>query len=242
MRLTCMWPLLFALGAPVLGCATVDDSAAHPSNDDMFSPHLGGFGGTASDATGKSRAGAAPMGGSDAQALASYPPGPYGDENPETGSVIENLPLRGFRRTGPEEIVGQEQAEDFWFEDLRRQGTYAFIHTATVWCGSCQAAADDLGPLGDDLSARGAVVIELVLEGSGGDLPTDDELRTWARGSDLTVTTARPASNRGSEVFASREYGYIVDLTTMQVVWSERALYSSPSIVERAAAALEDWL
>lgn len=170
----------------------------------------------------------------------SYPPGPYGSGNPKVGDVVEDLAWQGFARLGDGRLASEGPLQNLQLSSLRTAGkSYALIHTATVWCPSCRAAADDLAARGEELEAKGAVLIELLLEGQSSQIPTDAELEAWVQGSDLTVTTVRAADERTAVVFPAREYVYLIDLASMKVVWAERALFSDPSI---AALGIEELL
>jgi hypothetical protein len=159
------------------------------------------------------------------------------------GDVLENLTFEGYLRIGDGTLPSEGSVQEITLAEVRDSGAqYALIHTATVWCPSCRAAADDLALQGDQLSGSGAAIIELVLEGGYDILPTDSELTLWVQGSDLTVTTVRPADDRTLIVFPSREYVYIVELDTMQVLWAEQALFTDPTITEQGIAALLEYL
>ncbi len=183
------------------------------------------------------------LGGASPASPGEYPRGPYGEANPRVGDVIENLTLVGFPRVGRGIVVGSESAQTMTLAELREGGeSHALIHTATMWCMSCRAAADDLGQLGDQLSARGALIIELVLEAPDGSVPTPAQLGSWAAGSDLTVTTVAPGDDRAATVFPSREYVYIIELETMQVLWAEQAFFVNPTITQTGMDVLEGYL
>jgi hypothetical protein len=160
-----------------------------------------------------------------------YPLGPYGEGNPVVGDVVENLTFEGFPRIGAGQLASSGEVEEITFEQLRAQGeNYAIVHTATIWCPSCRSAAEDFAARGDEIAAQGAVLLELVLEGNSSALPTDVELSTWVATSDLTMATVRPGDARTKLVFPSREYVYIIDLSSMKVVWAKQALFSDPTI------------
>lgn len=83
--------------------------------------------------------------------------------------------------------------------------------------------------------AAGGAVLELLLDGPRSNTaPTDQELAAWIQAYSLTVTSVRRVDARTREVFADREYAYIVDLSTMQVVWREQGLYATPTIADVA--------
>jgi hypothetical protein len=111
-----------------------------------------------------------------------------------------------------------------------------------MWCPSCRTAADDLSARGDELSNLGALIIELVLESPSSVDPTPMELSSWALGSDLTVTTVGPGDDRTLLVFPDREYVYIVEMQTMEVVWALEAAFSDPSVTETGIDALLGFL
>ncbi len=172
-----------------------------------------------------------------------YPEGPYGEGNPRVGETIEALAWEGYLRLGDDTLVASGELQATSLAELRLAGaSVALIHTATTWCSSCRAAADDLARRGDELSNQGALIIELLLEGQSYITPDDEELTAWVKTSDLTVTTVRGADARTEAVFPSREYVYIVELESMKVVWAKQALYSSPSITEEGVKALLDYL
>jgi hypothetical protein len=147
--------------------------------------------------------------------------------NPDVGDVIENLQLVGLVPDGSSEppFVSTSMAE------LRGgDATLALVHVAAVWCGSCRAAANDVGAREQEILDAGGAVIELVHEGQSGAPPTESELRAWMGAHDIESVTVGPADDRTKAVFPEREYAYIVDLRSMTVVWRERGLYASPTI------------
>jgi hypothetical protein len=248
---------LFALiAASIAGCDTTASSGTESSSGD------GGGDGDGAAGDGDSPpdyGGAAGNGGADAPGgdgdisvppkplpaspPPGYPAGPYGEGNPEEGEVIENLTFFGFPRSGDGVIVGSGEPASFDLASLRDQGaSYALIHTATMWCPSCRTAADDLSARGDELSNLGALIIELVLESPSSVDPTPMELSSWALGSDLTVTTVGPGDDRTLLVFPDREYVYIVEMQTMEVVWALEAAFSDPSVTESGIDALLGFL
>jgi|GEM_PF-2201675 len=174
-----------------------------------------------------------------------YPEGPYGEQNPEVGDTIEDLLFEGYKRIEAGAVVGDGSIAEIRLSDLRASGaTYLFIHTATTWCPSCRAAADDLGLEADSFDEQDVQFLELLLDGStSGITPDDTQLSNWAKGSDLTVSTVREIEGgRVRAVFPSREYVYIIDLASMQVVWRKQALFSSPTITEEGLSGLRDLL
>jgi hypothetical protein len=79
----------------------------------------------------------------------------------------------------------------------------------------------------------GGAVLELLLDGSRNNIaPTDQELSAWIQAYGLTVTSVRRIDARTREVFADREFAYIIDLSTMQVVWRQQGLFTTPTIVD----------
>jgi hypothetical protein len=163
--------------------------------------------------------------------------------DPSVGDVVENLTFEGYARIADGVLVNEGSIAPLSLSEMRDSGaSYALIHTATVWCPSCRTAAADLAAQGDVLSNQGAVLIELLLEGNTGLLPNDNELNVWVGTSDLTVTTVRPGDARGPLVFPSREYVYLIELESMEVVWAEQALFTDPSITEKGIDALLDLL
>lgn len=83
--------------------------------------------------------------------------------------------------------------------------------------------------------------MELLLDGASSRVPpTEAELRAWADAYDLPMTTVGPIDDRTRQVFADREFGYVIDLETMTVVWRRQALFSTPTISDLAIEALLD--
>ena len=89
-----------------------------------------------------------------------------------------------------------------------------------------------LGQRGEEVIEAGGAVVEVLLDAGIGEPPTEEELTAWIEAYSLTVTTVGRVDARTREVFSDREYAYIIDLETMQVVWQTQALFSSPTITE----------
>ncbi len=221
-----------------LACSSAEDTA----KPGVLNPNGSGGSGDSRGSDGAAGSGETSFGGA-AAFPTEYPEGPYGEGNPQVGETIEALAWEGYLRLGDDTLVTGGELEATSLAELRLTGaSYALIHTATTWCSSCRVAAEDLAQRGDELSNRGALIIELLLEGQSYTTPEDDELTAWVKTSDLTVTTVRGADLRTEAVFPSREYVYIVELESMKVVWAKQALYSSPSITEEGVEALLDYL
>ena len=54
--------------------------------------------------------------------------------------------------------------------------------------------------------------------------------------------TALPGDDRAATVFPSREYVYIIELETMQVLWAEQAFFVNPTITQTGMDVLEGYL
>jgi hypothetical protein len=68
----------------------------------------------------------------------------------------------------------------------------------------------------------GGAVLEILIDGSTLGLdPTQEELDVWVRNNDLRMTTVIPGDESVRRVFPDRDYVYIIDLRTMEVVWQE---------------------
>jgi hypothetical protein len=177
---------------------------------------------------------------------AAYPAGPYGEDNPAVGEVVENLRLRGL--WNPDSAVDTDELtpSDYSFQSFRDLGrTHVLITTAAGWCPSCQQAALDLGTALEsrvrEFNDRGGLVVNLLLEGVGrGTLPSDRELASWATAAELEVSVMGARDERTQLVFPDREWAYILRLDTMQVVWSvEVPLYNDPTVNEIGLERLE---
>jgi hypothetical protein len=178
-------------------------------------------------------------------AAGGYPGGPYGEANPEVSHVVENLAFRGLFNLDAAQPSADLPVAAFDFEAFRESGArYLLITTAMGWCGSCQIAASELG---NELSERvaaanraGGLVAQILLEGKGSEPPSDAELGNWATAADLSVSVLGPASERVATVFPQREWGFILRLDTMQVVWrTQVALYATPTVSGQGVDELE---
>ncbi|HSC87263.1 MAG TPA: hypothetical protein VLC09_08340 [Polyangiaceae bacterium] len=170
----------------------------------------------------------------------SYPEGPYGENDPQLGDVIENLKFDGYLASDGTKLTSSREVESITFADLREAGKrYAVIHVSAFWCESCTLGALDLSENAKAVLARDGAIIELLVDGtaSGSD-PTFAELADWIDMGGLTVNTVAPGDERVREVFPSREHAYIIDLETMQVVWRHSGLFENPSTVDRAVSTL----
>lgn len=113
------------------------------------------------------------------------------------------------------------------------------------WCGSCETAARELG---QELEGRvqavteqGGLVAHLLLTGnSSSEAPSDEEVHNWARAAELEISVLGPADERTREVFPDREWVFVVNLETMEVVFrQEVALYVEPRVSEVGLTELE---
>jgi len=64
----------------------------------------------------------------------------------------------------------------------------------------------------------GGTVVEILLSG---------DLDTWAEAFALPVSTVRPLDGETKELLGGREWNYIVDTTTLTIVWMEFGSYSN---------------
>jgi hypothetical protein len=178
-------------------------------------------------------------------AMGGYPEGPYGEGSPALGQTLENLELRGLWNLDTALPSASLTPEDVALQAFRDTGArYLLLVTAMGWCGSCQQAARELG---QDLTGRvaelyqqGGMVAQLLLQGTGSSAPSDEETRAWAEASSLHVSVLGPGSERVPVVFPEREWGFIVRLDTMQVVWrTQVALYAEPRVGRQGVDELE---
>lgn len=154
-------------------------------------------------------------------APAGYPKGPYGEGNPEVGDVIENLTLRGYVATPGEQLRVGDSLDVISMNELRDEGpSHLLIHVSGTWCATCQIEASRLSDAAETIALAGGLAIELVVDGQAlGAEPTKRELDIWVELLDLAVTTMSPGDDRVQEVFPTRDYVYIIELETMEVVW-----------------------
>jgi hypothetical protein len=178
----------------------------------------GGDGGTAGSSAGTG--GTAGIGGSGGTGGVSteYPPGPYGKT---VGATIENYQFNGYVNDAGTALSNTLPKRDYSLDDARKSGArYALIHLAAFYCAGCRSAAADLGDLSAPVQAAGGRVIEVMFSGTAG-APTDNELDSWVTAYDLKVSLVAPKGTSSLAGGASdREHAYIVDLSTMKIVWT----------------------
>jgi hypothetical protein len=75
-----------------------------------------------------------------------------------------------------------------------------------------------LGAEGPNAVAAGGAVVEALIE---------DQLDAWITTYDLKITVVRPKSPTFLTDLDGREYGYVIDLSTMKIVWKGFGSYSS---------------
>jgi len=176
---------------------------------------------------------------------ADYPEGPYATQNPEPGSVVENLRFRGLFNPDAASPSKELPVGDYDLQSFRELGrTHLLLTTAAGWCPSCQQAASDFGVALEQrvhqVNTAGGIVVNLLLEGLGRSLPTDSELTNWATAAELDISVMGAADEQTRAVFPEREWAYILRLDTMQVVWSvEVPLYNDPTVSEIGLDQLE---
>lgn len=66
--------------------------------------------------------------------------------------------------------------------------------------------------------AAGGAVVEALIE---------DELDAWITTYDLKITVVRPKSSAFLTEMGPREWGYIIDLSTMKIVWKGFGSFST---------------
>jgi hypothetical protein len=164
-----------------------------------------------------------------------YPAGPYATANPRAGDTLEDLTFYGFHRIGAgDNLVSESDYGEFSFSDYRESGAeYLLIHVAAAWCSSCLLGAIDLQFAASQVVAAGGELLELVIDGQGvGVDPLKEELELWAEYGGLTFSTSGPGRDKTRQVFPDREHVYVIDLDTMQVVWTDQGLYNNPSVAQ----------
>lgn len=72
--------------------------------------------------------------GSGGSSLETYPAGPYGENNPDVGAILENLTFRGYANPTGVGLANEQPLVDYSFADLRSSGPrYALLHIGAVW-------------------------------------------------------------------------------------------------------------
>lgn len=194
---------LLALGLGLVACGGDDSSAGTGGAGGTGGTGTGGGAGTSGGTAGTG------AGGSGGTASAQYPAGPYGKA---VGDVMQNYSFHGYVNDDGTALSSTLTQSDFDLQAVRASGKrYALIHLATYICSGCKSAADDLGQLSLPVQQAGGAVIEALF---GGDLDA------WITAYDLKVTTAVPEPGGGLVGgVADREHAFIVELSTMQIVW-----------------------
>lgn len=153
-----------------------------------------------------------------------YPEGPYGKE---VGDIMENYAFRGYVNDAGDVLSNTLPVTDYSLNDARQSGApFALIHLSAFYCSGCRSAARDLGDLAGDVLDAGGIVIEILFtevpDGGRG------ELSAWVETFDLMVTTIVPLDgNTLVESAADREHAFIVDLSTMEIVWTAFGSYTT---------------
>lgn len=249
---------LYCIGAAVSGCgssatpAELDDDGPLGGDslrdDDSGSQAQPGPSLAKGDSSSDGNVGAATPDASSPAASAgaiAYPAGPYGENNPDLAEVVENLSFRGLLNLDPPTLSASLDVAPLSFQAFREtDARYLLLITAMAWCGSCQAAARQLGgELLDRVTAlreEGALVAQLLLQGGGSAQPTDAELLNWAQAGSLPVSVLGPVDDEAARVFPQREWMFVLRLDTMQVVWRQQvSLYATPTTSQLGVERLE---
>lgn len=151
-----------------------------------------------------------------------YPEGPYGSSNPEVGTVVQDLRFLGYRGSG-DLLEPSEDFEEVSLSELRAESArYLLIHVSALWCATCQAEAAAMSEYTRQVVDAGGAVLELLVDGETLGLdPSQQELDVWILNNDLRMTTMIPGDEDVRRVFPDRDHVYIIDLSTMKVVWHE---------------------
>lgn len=149
-----------------------------------------------------------------------YPEGPYGTANPEVGDVVPDLTLLGYRGTG-DLVTPTDELEVVTFSSLRAESArYLLVHVSSLWCATCQGEAAMLSEYTRQIIDAGGAALELLVDGEAlGVDPSQEELDVWVLHNDLRVTTMIPGDEDVRRVFPDRDHVYIIDMSTMEVVW-----------------------
>lgn len=180
------------------------------------------------------------LGAHEAPPSGDYPPGPYAFNNPQEGEVVENLEFQGFLPASPGDRAADGEFSWLTMQDLRASGArYLLVHVSSFWCATCLVGADRLNQYIDEIHRAGGATLELLVDGqaTGAD-PRKVELEVWADSADLKMPTVGPGEDRVRAVFPDREFVYIVELATMEVVSRIQGLNEDPMPIEIAAEEL----
>jgi len=211
--------LLFA--ALLLGCGTDVALGPPPPPGPDGNGGGGGLGGSG---------GVISVGGSGGAAPCVYPVDNVGNQ---VGQVLPPLSWNGYVNDAADSLsTTKTWSTDYGTEAIYCQATgpYALIHTAWVFCPGCRAAARALGAASVDQNLNGAVVVaaggiivEVLIQSgySGGALDMFD-ITTWVNTYDLDITTMMAVDAQTEAALIDREWSFIIDTSTMQIVWRQQ--------------------
>lgn len=168
-----------------------------------------------------------------------YPPGPYGGNNPQVGDVIQDMSFLGYLGNG-ELVEPSDELSPLSFSQLR-QGDLRFllVHVSSLWCATCRAEAEGMSEYTSQIVDAGGTVLEILIDGQTVGLdPTQEELDIWVLNNDLRMTTMVPGDETVRRVFPDRDFVYIIDLETMEVVWQEQGPSLDPTTTQIGAQQL----
>lgn len=174
----------------------------------------------------------------------SYPKGPYGEGNPQVGERLENLTFDGFAKPRSGQLANHSDFESIELNDIRRSDNrFLILHVSAYWCPPCLLAAIDLEDNRSIIERAGATVVELLVDGrSSEEDPKIEELDAWVDSASLTWPTLTPGDERTRIVFPQREHIYLVDLDTMQIVWTAYGFSNDTTVAQRLITELEQSL
>lgn len=166
----------------------------------------------------------------------SYPDGPYGYGDPEVGDRLPNIRLEGFVDPPTGRKATASRFASVELDDIRRSNNqFLLVHVSALWCPPCMLAARDLADNHELISSAGATVVELLVDGrSVGADPTREELEVWADTADLKFPTAMPGDEETRKVFPHREYAYLIDLDSMEVIFRTSGFHEDTTVAEEA--------
>lgn len=166
----------------------------------------------------------------------SYPDGPYGSGDPGVGERLPNLRLEGFVSPPSGRKATSSRYSSIELNDIRRSDNqFLIVHVSALWCPPCMLAARDLAENHELITSAGATVIELLVDGqSSGADPSREELEIWADTADLMFPTAMPGDEETRKVFPHREYAYLVDLDSMEVIFRTSGFQNETTVAQEA--------
>jgi len=158
------------------------------------------------------------------QAVAAYPPGPYGRG---LGAVIENLTFLGWHdpvAAGYDPALLEAVSLSDFYDPNGQRTKIIVLNASAVWCSVCRTEMHDIQREGTYQSylARGAQLVGTLFEDDLGGPATPNDLKLWGSASVRTIEfplLVDPGFKTGVYFTSdATPLNLIIDATTMRIV------------------------